>query len=277
MSKTKTQDFSREATQKAVLNETMQHPVTLGLSALGILGGTATALFNLGTVGIAAGACGLTLGVASFLVNYYGRRDVFVSRRMARMHEILEKAREEKVTAIKKELKGLVGLKGAEEYAKQGANQFDMAQKKYLNIENILQRKFESHELTYGRYLGTAEQVYLSVLDNLLDAIDALKSIETIDVKYIQERFQVLDQLKDKTDADEKEMKTLHDRRSLRETQLQKVNELLTDNEEAMTVLDRAAASISEVQTGQQMARGGVDGAIDELTELANRARKYDK
>ena len=135
-------DFSRKATQDAVLSSTVQHPMTLGPAALGILGGTATLLFNLGPLGVAAGACGLGLGLGSFCYNYFLRKDVFASRYLAKAHKVLAEKRRQAVEAIKNDISQLSSVPGAESYASQGASQFDMAQKKFKNLEGILSSKF---------------------------------------------------------------------------------------------------------------------------------------
>ena len=113
----------------------------------------------------------------------------------------------------------------------------------------MLADKLNRKELTFARYLGTAEQVYLSVLDNLLSVASTLKSAATIDSSYIQSRLDLLGSIETPAEADLQETQTLNKRLDLRVKQLERVNTLLTKNEVAMTELDNTTAAISQMRT----------------------------
>jgi hypothetical protein len=127
--------------------------------------------------------------------------------------------------------------------------------------------------VTFGRYLGSAEQVYLAVLDNLDKMATILESISTIDVSYIEERLQALKKLKSTAPADEEERKTLLERRTLRDDKLQEVNSLLTENEQAITEIEKATVSL--VAITRSRAAVDMDTARKQLEELASRAHQY--
>ncbi len=153
------------------------------------------------------------------------------------------------------------------------SDQFHDIQKKIENFREVLGKKLNSEEMTFSRYIGSAEQVYLSVLDNLEKISTILESISTIDVSYIDERLQALKKLKSPAEADGEERKTLLERQKLRDDRLQEVNELLTENEQAMTELEKATVSL--VSITKSRASVDMETARKQLEELALRAHQY--
>lgn len=142
-------------------------------------------------------------------------------------------------------------------------------------MKKLLDKKFNTGELTYGSYLGAAEQVYLSVLDNLLKSVSLLQSVETIDPEYINGRYRELQALDQVTEADEREFEALQKRLDIRNNQIQQVNTLLTENEESMTIMDETIAAIADLQTGKGLGENDLQTAMDHLKEIAGRTKSY--
>ncbi len=269
--------YSPAATKKAVLAQALQNPVTLGLSALGLLGGGAAALFNLGIPGLAVGGVGLSLGLGTFCYQYFFKSEAIASRHIEKIRKDLLEQNLAKRDQIKSDLSALLTIVDAKQYIEQALSQFDMIKVRCENLASLLGAKFTEEELAYRRYATAAEQINLSILDNLQRIVDALKSISTMDPVYIIKRTTALKKLPQLVDADKKELETLNQRHALRTQQLDRVNELLTYNEEAITVLDKTTTSIANITTGSQMAGQSIDFAMEELIELANRARAFDQ
>jgi hypothetical protein len=137
----------------------------------------------------------------------------------------------------------------------------------------MLGEKLTPGELTYARYLGTAEQVYLSALDNLGAMAGLLRSAGAIDEPYVRQR---MTQLQGQADVhSQRELQTLEQRLALRRTQLERVADLLARNEEAMTQMDVATAEIAAMRTGTKQASLDMETAMSELARLARRAKDY--
>ncbi|SMF57309.1 hypothetical protein [Pseudobacteriovorax antillogorgiicola] len=268
-------DFSKQSTDKAVLAETLQHPLTLGFATIGIFGGAASALFSLGTLPALVGVGGASLAALSWIVNYMFRKEIFAARHIQKLQTMLDEHRRETVRKIETQLKELEGEPGLTTYCQQGAEQFHRSKQRYENLAQILRSKLSTSELTYSRYLGTAEQVYMAVLDNLLQVVHSLQSIKPIDSVYMNERLKILNEIEPKTDADLKEVNTLEDRKNLRDQQIELINQILTNNEEAMTMLDRTAASIALMRAGVSQTEQGLDDAMKDLEDLAKRTTRY--
>lgn len=157
----------------------------------------------------------------------------------------------------------------------QGASQINLLRDKLGTLTEILKRRLDSGELTFGRYLGMAQEVYGAALDNLHEVAVALRSVSTIDVDYIRSRVQELDRGKDKTADSEREYKALHERNALLENQTKRVSQLMAQNESAMTVIDQTAAALAATRTSQGHAKMDAETAMTELEHLAKRAGKY--
>ena len=141
------------------------------------------------------------------------------------------------------------------------------------NLADVLGRWLDAGEVTYARYLTTAQQVYESTLENLHEVAVAQRSISAIDAEYIDSRLTELSTHGTRTEADESERRSLEGRRALRDSQQQKVAALLAENEAAMTLLDRTATSLANAPIGRTPE--DAKAAMAALEELADRASRY--
>jgi hypothetical protein len=151
------------------------------------------------------------------------------------------------------------------------ARQLRAIQEKRDNLADVLARRLNAGELTYGRYLTTAEQVYSAALDNIREVAVGLQSISAIDEDYIEQRLGELDG--EQVAESDRERTELEARRDLRDTQSRKVTELLDQNESAMTVMDQTATALADAQIGRKPE--DAEAAMAALKELADRASKY--
>lgn len=159
--------------------------------------------------------------------------------------------------------------------SEQGMSQLRLLRQKLDKLTDVLRRRLDDGELTYGRYLGTAEQVYLSAVDNLHEVTVALTSQSGIDGTYIEERIRALGGRNSESKGTSRELETLYERRALLKQQHDKVAELLTQNEEAMTVLDNTTAALAGTRTRKGHASMSAEEAMRELEMLASRTSRY--
>ena len=155
-----------------------------------------------------------------------------------------------------------------------GAAQLRLLREKIDNLAEVLKRRLNAGELTYGRYLGMAEQVYLSALDNLHEVAVALRSVSTIDPGYIGRR---LDELRAgaASSEQERELEALSKRHALFQEQNQRIAGLIAQNESAMTVLDKTSTALAGTRTAKGQATMDADRAMAELEDLAKRFGNY--
>jgi len=269
-------DFSQSAIQKAVTRRTLEHPVVVYPAVLSVLGGFSLALFGVSPWLIGAAAGGFGVAFISWLVNFSLRRDSFASDYVRSLHQRIEKQSQIKKSQLIKALK--------EVSSDQGERQFQRFNDKFATFQAMLAKKLDSGEITYGRYLGMAEQVYLGAIDNLQSIADALNAMKVIDIRYIHNRIVELDRVKidgkdprtkGMEDINASEYKALTKRSELYHTQKTKVDKLLAQNEEALTQLDLTIAAVAELRTNDKAASLDLETAMSELQKLASRAHKY--
>jgi len=217
----------------------------------------------------------LFVGTANAIVHIFFRHERIANNYITRLNKKLKEHERGVLESLHKNLKTCRAIKGAEQYASQGTEQFVRVQKKYQNVHELLEQKLTSGELTFGRFVGAAEQVYLSALDNLKQAVAMLQSAGSIDPDYIHDRLKQLAEIKQLTEADRRESEALNKRLKLREEQLEKVSHLLTNNEEAMTKMEETTAAIASMQTDGSFATTDFETAITQLQELAKSAHIY--
>jgi hypothetical protein len=267
----KLSDFSKDAVQKAVLREAATHPATLYTAVFGTLGALTWGLFGLDqSLLISFGA--FLAASSSFVVNYFFRYKTLASRYIEDLVERSEEDKRSRVESIQGELKRHAHTEGAGPYVLQAVEQFKRARQKFDNLNELFQAKLGSGDLRIGRVLGAAEQVYVSALDNLEQVKCILDSVSTIDPNYIKARLKHLTGLKKPTEADRQEFQTLKARLKLRADQLNQINQLLTINEQAMTELEEATASVAVTRVNETEPILDAETSIRRMRELTRSA-----
>jgi len=269
-------DYLPEAIQKAVIDAGIKHPATVYPVAVGAGTGFVGWLFGfpiLYAVALAGFLFGSGWAIFQIFFSYEK-----IGNRYIRELNLRQKEYEFYLRGmLEKELQESYQIKGLEEYAKQGIRQFGIIQENLASIQELLGLKLNQKELTFGRFLGSAEQVSLSVLDNLKDIVSLLKSAAAIKPDYIQDRLNALSKRNPRTEEDIKQQEALKERLQLRESQLQKINTLLTQNEEAMTEMGKISAAVAEWQTDRDFADIDFESAITRLHDLAKLAHEYNQ
>lgn len=260
-------DFSQAAVSKAVLKTTFQRPYVLYPIAVGILGSAAAALLGPSLVFGIAGVLGTAVGLGSWAVDYSMRREHHANAYLRGLHQALKQRRATVIETLERDLQ--------EADTAQGLSQLARLNEKYQAFEEMLRKKLDPKELTYGRYLGMAEQVYLSGLDNLHRIVNTLTSIRAIDDKYLDQRIEELKALNGPSDVQAKELDALMKRRTLKEQQIEKVGHWMVENERAMTRMDETIAAIASMVTIKGHASTDMETAMKELQRLVQRAEDY--
>lgn len=156
-----------------------------------------------------------------------------------------------------------------------GGDQLRLLREKLESLTQVLKRRLDSGEMTYGRYLGMAQEVYGAVLDNLHEVAVALRSVSTIDADYLKSRFEELERVATRSPDQDRELTALQERGELLAATDRRVARLMAQNESALTIIDRTAAALAATRTQQGHAKLDAETAMAELEKLARRAGKY--
>lgn len=158
--------------------------------------------------------------------------------------------------------------------ADQALAQLGLLRQKLDKLVEVLRHRLDEGEVTYGRYLGTAEQVYLAGLDNLHEVVVTLTSLSGMDEAYLSHRTAEIER-DGITDKERAELETITRRREVMQQQRDRVEDLLTENERALTVLDNTSAALADTRIRSGHAALSADEAIRELEALAARTGRY--
>lgn len=259
------QQFTQESIAKAVRRRVLSSPLILYPGVASVLSGLAAALFaSPVTVGLAVASPVLLL--AGWQFEKHLRSHAYSLAYLAEANQKLQAERAARTAQLVERLRLL--------HSRQGIHQIKLFNHAFQNFQEILGEKFSPQELTYGRYLGIAEQVFLASLDNLERVCLALKSVSTVDAAELEERIRELAK-EDDTSARE-ESATLRQRLQILKEQTDLAETLLLQNEKALTELDHVTAKVASVVTEKGRAELDLEQAMEELRRLAERAEKYE-
>ena len=218
--------------------------------------------FMLNTFTFLLASCGLL--ALSWVWNYWMDGSKFIDKRIRMIQSYIEEETEKKQLALKENLDGIVNNKPA--------NQINELKEKFENLIAVLSSKFDENELTYKRYLGISYEVYLSAIDNLNKILLSHKGISDINQKTLKERLKTLDPSK-RLELEEKE--TLEKRLNIYEQEIDRINELLLENEKAMTQIDETTIAISKINASEGEGALDMENSMKELVEITRSTHKY--
>lgn len=208
------------------------------------------------------------LGVGSWIYNFFINGDKFEKNYVKALRtQLVEKSNRKKIS-LKEDLTKFKLDRGYRQLV-----QFD---KKFENFADVLKSKFNTSQLTYSRYLAIGQEVYLSGIDNLFEIILALKTINTIDTGYIKKRLKELEQENLNNKIYQKEFKALSRSMKSHSDQKTRIEELLAENEAALSKFDETIIAISQIsKIKDRSSKVSMENAMKELQELIHRSKYY--
>src|SRR4029450_6292820 len=100
----------------------------------------------------------------------------------------------------------------------------------------------------------------------------SLKTLQSIDEKYVADRLKELDK---KGGEQSQAVQGLEDQLAQAQSLHQRVKDRLGQNERAMAELDRATAAVGEMRTGSDRPTLDIEAAMQELARIAKRSADY--
>jgi len=260
-------DFSEKSVAKVVRDKSVFHPLVLYPGVLSLLGGVSFFLFSSPVLALIALGT-FAIGSGTFIVNFFFRRKGIAANYLDEMHERLRQQTEKSLVNLARELKAYGCMKGVD--------QIKRAKEKYHNFVEILDTQIYKTELTYSRYLGIGEQVYLLILDNLTRITLLLKSMSDDNVNSVSARLKSLGSQLNMTEKQLEEKKILERQLKRLRDQDKFVDNIISTNEIALAKLDETQAAIASIQTKHGRASMEIEDVMSELVRLTEGAEKYD-
>jgi hypothetical protein len=260
-------DLSKRAVNMAVLSGSLQHPAVVYPAAAGVVGGLGAALITASPLMIAGAVVGGGIAALALGVNYLFRRDYFASRYLEAAHKNLVEYRQALLQTLEQDL--------AQVKAKEAMAQLDRFTEKLRIFEDVLDDKLDPKELTFQRFMGIAEQVYLSGLDNLRQVASVRKSAGGVDEAYIRNRIKQLKTGGELSKSKNDELASLEKQLELAAKHSGSIEALLAQNEQALAQMDQALAAVADMKTGSTHSTVGMETAMADLQQIASRASAY--
>lgn len=160
-------------------------------------------------------------------------------------------------------------------YLAQGDRQKAILIKIRNHIDTQLNRCLQPEELTYQRFDSAVRSLTRAVQKNFEQQEQILTTIRTICPNHINDRLAELQKQGQKTEADHKETETLEERLSVRMQMVDKISELLTENEEALTKLTKLQLALDNMSI--DMANEQIDEALAEVGDIIDRTQAFRK
>ncbi len=246
--------------KKKLLKQSLGSAVVAYPTALTALGLVAGGLFGFTAVLTSLIALGASVSIGGFTTLFALKRDENIKKIMSQITQEMEKRREMVVKDLKENI--------AQFKLRKAETQLESFQSHFATFVDVLDDRFNPTELTFLRYMNVAEQVYLSGMDNLRDAVISHKAINATNIQDLESRLNKDNLHADERDAIEKRVTGYHNT-------LKQIDDLMLMNEKALATLDQVTHKLAKTQTNASMADNDTESAIDELQRLGNMLSQY--
>ena len=211
--------LSQQTIRQEVLSQICRSPITAvsALAGILILLGYFFAQLHWGWV-----IAGIVLVPAGFLFEWIFRAKRISTAFVDKIAKALDRKRQQRLGEIRADLYDLANELSAQDQAgdlaSQALEQFSQNHSKFDLFLSVLSRKFDPSELAYARYLSTADKFFSAVMEHLSSTAETLQVVSLTD-----------------NDANRVE-------------QLKRVEDLLTQNSNALAAFDATTAAIAAMK-----------------------------
>jgi hypothetical protein len=181
------EDFTRKAIYRAVLKDTLQHPLTLFPAVASALGGLYMGLFGLAPASLAVAFGGALAGAGAWVFNYFIRGETLAEQRVAKLRARRERYRDAQVATLEAEWRA-AGLAEGEQQARE-------LREAYQKLEQLLdgrsgaadgQARIADRGLNAQRLRVLAEDTYREGVAILRSALDTWRALSQVDREKLQ-------------------------------------------------------------------------------------------
>ena len=263
------EDFEEQAIIKA-LNRSIMDDWFVGASIGAIPVGILTAiLFGTGiAIPIMGGA--LLLGGGTWAWKRFFKGDRFFDQYRDHLRQLLD----EDTRRRRNELQQSLDAYG-NKHASEQLGQFQNKIKVFIEILNM---KFpDKNQLTYNRYYMIAQEVFLSGIDNLNEVLLIHKTLDAIDINYIERSLKKLETREQDAAAKREQNSLLLSKQQYQDQQLD-IKNLMAQNEEALSKLDEAIVQVQDIKrSANNESQLDMEASIEQLHRMAQQSFKFSR
>jgi len=249
--------------QSELLTRSASSPYVLYPAVAAALGAIAGALFGFSTLLFILLIAGATVATAGFATEFGLRREANIKLILREATERMERQRDEIIALLQREIH--------DESLPTAREQLTEFKKKFDAFVDVLDDRFTPGELTFVRYMSVAEQVYLSALDNLRNAVTSSKAVQSTNVKELDRRLAKLGD----TPNDNIERAALTERLQGFEATTKTITDLIVMNEKALATLEGVTQTLARTQVSKGMAESDIESAVAELGRMGQMLARF--
>jgi hypothetical protein len=263
------EDFEEKAII-AALNKSVMDNWFVGASIGAIPVGILTSIL-LGTgIGIPIIGGAILLGGGTWAWKRFFKGDKFFEQYRNHLRQLLDEDTKRRRNELQQSLDSY-GNKHACEQLEQFQNKIDV----FIEILNV---KFpDKNQLTYNRYYTIAQEVFLSGIDNLNEVLMIHRTLDAIDLDYIERSLQNLERREEDAAAKRERNSLLLSRQQYLDQQ-QDIKNLMAQNEEALSKLDEAIVQVQDIKrSANNESQLDMDASIEQLHRMATQSYKFSR
>jgi hypothetical protein len=263
------EDFEEKAIVTA-LNKSIMDNWFVGASIGAIPVGILTSIL-LGTgIGIPIIGGALLLGGGTWAWKRFFKGDKFIDQYRDHLRQLLDDDTKRRRDELQQSLDAY-GNKHASEQLEQFQNKIEV----FIEILNM---KFpDKNQLTYNRYFTIAQEVFLSGIDNLNEVLLIHRTLDAIDLDYIDRSLQRLESREQDAAAKRERNSLLLSRQQYQEQQ-QDIKNLMAQNEEALSKLDEAIVQVQDIKrSANNEGHLDMEASIEQLHRMAQQSFKFSR
>lgn len=263
----RTEDFEEKAIIKA-LNKSIMDNWLVGASIGAIPVGILTAIL-LGTgVGVPIIGGALLLGGGTWAWKRFFKGGKFYDQYRDHLRQLLDEDTERRRHELQESLEAYGN--------KHACEQLEQFQIKIRVFIEIIDMKFpDKSQLTYNRYYTIAQEVFLSGIDNLNEVLLIHKTLDAIDIDYIERSLKRLEK-REQDDSTKRERSSLLQSKQQYYDQEQDIKNLMAQNEEALGKLDEAIVQVQDIKRSvNNEAQLDMEASMEQLHRMAQQSYKF--
>jgi hypothetical protein len=261
------EDFEEKAIIKA-LNKSIMDNWFFGASIGAIPVGILTAILLGSGVGIPIIGGALLLGGGTWAWKRFFKGDKFFDYYRDHLRQLLDEDTERRRHELQRSLEAY-----GNKHACEQLEQFQIKIKVFIEI---LDMKFpDKNQLTYNRYYTIAQEVFLSGIDNLNEVLLIHKTLDAIDMDYIERSLQRLER-REQDDVTKREQNSLLQSKQQYLDQQQDIKNLMAQNEEALGKLDEAIVQVQDIKrSANNEGQLDMEASMEQLHRMAQQSYKF--
>ena len=213
------------------------------------------------------------LAVVAYGYNFFFRRRKHFDAAVAKFYLKEEKRQNKIVNSMCAYLYRLCRENTARGLARKGGEHIKLVLKQYRMLTESLRVHLSPTELSYGRILGSSREALSGVIQNIAKMSLMLKSLETI---YAHKAIGASSSGHGAGSHDSRSQAAIDERKDIAQEQLDRIGELISANEEALTAFAKTTSELAALTAGGGVSTQSFETVVDDLKLLAERVKKFE-